>query len=171
MGLAQHEEQSRVVYHTRPLPQSVRHVPLLKLMAKDWFEDNFILCSIWFSGGREQIGETDILLKATPSSFTQETEGQQMPQASILTWNAFYLPSRTWVKTTLARFSVRYLKLEEWEGVVPSACIDLSERLATEGRSTPCFQGRFYWESSPWQQFWAGNSLTFSKLFLLPVED
>lgn len=169
MGLAQHEEQSKVVYHMRPLPQAVCRVSLLKVMAKDWFEDNFILCSVWFSGGRERIGQTDILLKATPSSFTQETEGQRMPQASLLTWDAFYLPSRTWARTTLASFSIQYLKLEE--GVVPSSCIDLSEHLATDARSTPCFQGCFYWESSPWWQFWAGNSLHFSELFLLPAED
>lgn len=85
MGLAQHEEQSKVVYHMRPLPQSVRRVSLLKLMAKDRFEDSFILHSVWFSGGREWIGQTDPLLKATPSSFTQGTEGQRMPQASRLT--------------------------------------------------------------------------------------
>lgn len=164
--------KSRVrLFTTRPLPQSVRCVSLLKLMAKDWFEDNFILYSVWFSGGRERIGQTDTLLKATPSFFTQETEGQRMPQASILTWNAFYLPSRTWVRTTSESFSIQYLKLEEQEGVVPSSCIDLSEHLATEARSTPRFQPCFYWESSPWWQFWAGNALHFSKLFLLPAED
>lgn len=146
-------------------------VYLSKLMAEDWVEGNFILHSVQFGGGREWIGQTDILLKATSSSFTQETEGQRVPQASILTWNAFYLSSRTWVRKTLANFSIQYLKLEEQEGVVPSSCIDLLEHLATETRSTPCFQGCLYWENSPWWQFWARNSLHFSKLFLLPAED
>lgn len=169
MGLAQHEEQSKVVYHMRPLPQSGSRVSLLKLMAKDWFEDDFILHSVWFSGGREWTGQTDILLKATPSSFTQETEGQRMPQASILTSSAFYLPSRTRARTTLAGFSIQYLKLEDQEGVVPCSCIDLSEHLAAE-RCTPSFQGHFYWDSSPWWQFWAGDSLHLSELFLLPAD-
>jgi len=42
-----------------------------------------------------------------------------MPEAGILMWNAFYLPSRTWARTALASFSIQYLKLEEQGGVVP----------------------------------------------------
>lgn len=136
-------KSSQVVYHEAS-PQSLHRVSLFTLMAKDWFEDHFILHSVWFSGGREWIGQTDTLWKAIPSSSTQGTEGQQMPQASILTRNASYLPSRTWPRTPLARFSIQYLKLEEQEGVVPSSCTDLSEHLATEARSSPCFQGCFY---------------------------
>lgn len=100
MGPAQHEEQSKVVYHMRLPPRPVRRVSLLKLMAKDWFEDDFILRSVWFSGGREWIGQTDVLLKATPSSLAQETEGRRMPQASVLTWNALRLPPRPRARTT-----------------------------------------------------------------------
>lgn len=137
----------QVVYHEAS-PQSLHRVSLFTLVAKDRFEDNFILHSVWFSGGREWIGQTDILWKAIPSSFTHGTEGQQMPQASVLTWNVSCLPSRTWARTTLTHFSIQYLKLEEQEGVVPSSCIDLSEHLATEARSSPCFQGHFNWESS-----------------------
>lgn len=140
-------KSSQVVYHEAS-PQSLHRVSLFTLMAKDWFENNFILHSVWFGGGREWIAQTDILWKAIPSSFTQGTEGQQMPQARVLTWNVSYLPSRTWVRTTLTHFSIQYLKLEEQEGIDPSSCTDLSEHLATEARSSPCLQGCFYWEGS-----------------------
>lgn len=55
----------QVVYHEAS-PQSLHRVSLFTLMAKDWCEDNFILHSVWLSGGREWIGQTDILWKAHP---------------------------------------------------------------------------------------------------------
>lgn len=106
-------------------------------------------------------------MKATPT--TRGAEGQRVPRASRLTRKALDLPSRTWATTTSASFSIRYLKLEEQEGVVPGSCIDLSGHLATEATSTPCLQGHFWGESSPDDSFEHGTpcpSLNFSYCWL-----
>lgn len=163
-------KSSQVVYHEAS-PQALHRVSLFTLMAKDWFEDNFILHSVWFRGGREWIGQTDILWKAIPSSFTQGTEGQQMPRASALTWNVSYLPSRTWLRTALTHFSIQYLKLEQQEGLFLTPA-QISENTWQQKQEVcPVFRDAFI-VRDPWWLFWAGNqSLHFFKLFLLPVED
>lgn len=95
MGLAQYQEHTDIACPMRLLFQSSCHGSHFKPMTKDRSKDKIILRIVWFSEGRESIRQTEILLKAASSTFTQETEGQLKPQASTMKQNIFCLTSRT----------------------------------------------------------------------------
>lgn len=67
--------------------------------------------------------------------------------------------------------STQYLKLEEQEGVVPNSCIDLSEALATESRSTPARSQGCFWGEQPLMRVQSRKLPALLCTLWLPAED